>query len=843
MKLYDEYSSLINTSKQRRTAAWMENKLGPFILKISGCLDIYCKDPDARKKLEKSFGVKMTEVEENFLTDQLGPRLMFCTIDVDKCWAKTAERRRKEDEGQKKLLDKEKAEMEERGKKGSLTDDEEDDNEQDDVSLDKDFSLTEGEDGRPQKRKRGFVLSEAARTADLPSHWNHLRLSHHKVRPEYYRVVDILIAKWHCSVEQAVAAVVEVGRGLFSLPWKFHDEGEDITLDTAPHKQSQLLASRAIEAHTLSKIAQKIVESASNATVTLHDDGSRAQGCGGYSVSGVTLPGKEPDTTSYYPFPTLPISKETRENLADLKLTILSILSTCGGVSRQSIWSKVDFVMTDSVSHNKQVENLVSESLDVDQLPSHLLCNVHPSLMFVRETLKLFVEIDSTLTPDKIYAGFAITITDTQISVMQNCIDCTLRLVSRDFNHKAWNKAEEFELFMAPNQIKIKRLQMERFNSLVYSAATFLLVDPHVTDFLDKYEHITNQLACLVRSFQTLDYIRVLAATVVAIGSHLILPYISLTSSSTTTQQKLMIAFPALYTDLTTTSTEKLLDLDTPAFSFVSAERFKHSNYPEELLVPAREILSLNAAQASKVIGLLMPRLAQGWERQRGDEYGFGSNPDPDAKDRLSAMDQEKLKTAPVNNLDPERSVGFINHERSIRGATQLAAASRAHVSGKGSSLIQGEVTSGRFRKMSGPEGDMSKIMKEWKEKQEELAAEGLDAKTVSNLSVDRQRNNDLTSLKAEGGPFTTALCVDTFMASGLTDKEMNRRMYLEVRHARNTSLSFPKKSEIFRLKKEYKNLPTTTYATNLKAYLNKLSFHMNMGPEDFEEALCKMSV
>ena len=104
MKLYDDYSSL-----------------GPFILKISGCLDIYCKDPDARKKLEKSFGVKMTEVEENFLTDQLGPRLMFCTIDVDKCWAKTAERRRKEDEGQKKLLDKEKAEMEERGKKGSLT--------------------------------------------------------------------------------------------------------------------------------------------------------------------------------------------------------------------------------------------------------------------------------------------------------------------------------------------------------------------------------------------------------------------------------------------------------------------------------------------------------------------------------------------------------------------------------------------------------------------------------------------------------------------------------------------------------------------------------------------------
>ena len=210
----------------------------------------------------------------------------------------------------------------------------------------------------------------------------------------------------------------------------------------------------------------------------------------------------------------------------------------------------------------------------------------------------------------------------------------------------------------------------------------------------------------------------------------------------------------------------------------------------------------------------------------------------------MAAMDQEKLKTAPVNNLDPDRSVGFINHERSIRGATQLAAASRAHVSGKVSALIQGEVTTGRFRKMSGPEGDMSKIMAEWKEKQDALAAEGLDSKTMSNLAVDRQRNNDLTSLKAEGGPFTTASCVDLFMASNLPDNVMNKRLYLEVRHARNTSLSFPKKSEIFRLRKNsINNLPTTTYATNLKAYLNKLSFHMNLCPGDFEDALDKMSL
>ena len=144
-----------------------------------------------------------------------------------------------------------------------------------------------------------------------------------------------------------------------------------------------------------------------------------------------------------------------------------------------------------------------------------------------------------------------------------------------------------------------------------------------------------------------------------------------------------MEAFPKLYTDLTKTPAEKLLCLDTPAFSFISEERFKYSNFPEELLVPARSVLEENKEKAAKVIKILLPKLAEGWERQRGDEYSFGSKPDMKAKDCLSAMDQEKLKSAPINNLDPERLVSAINYERQVKGATQLVAASQAHVVGK----------------------------------------------------------------------------------------------------------------------------------------------------------------
>ena len=37
--------------------------------------------------------------------------------------------------------------------------------------------------------------------------------------------------------------------------------------------------------------------------------------------------------------------KETRKNLADLKLTILQMLSVTGGVSVEALWERIDLTM------------------------------------------------------------------------------------------------------------------------------------------------------------------------------------------------------------------------------------------------------------------------------------------------------------------------------------------------------------------------------------------------------------------------------------------------------------------------------------------------------------------
>ena len=161
-KLYEEYSALLNTSKQRRTPAWKDNKLSPFLTKLSSCFDIFCKDPEALKKLEVLHGVKMSKVDYDFLADQQGPRLMFCTTEVDKNWAKTAERRNREEERLRRQQEKEKLDREERERTAEVP--ELDDNQlredmADESGNDDEYSPTEEQEQTGKKRK--FVDSES----------------------------------------------------------------------------------------------------------------------------------------------------------------------------------------------------------------------------------------------------------------------------------------------------------------------------------------------------------------------------------------------------------------------------------------------------------------------------------------------------------------------------------------------------------------------------------------------------------------------------------------------------------------------------------------------------------
>ena len=147
-----------------------------------------------------------------------------------------------------------------------------------------------------------------------------------------------------------------------------------------------------------------------------------------------------------------------------------------------------------------------------------------------------------------------------------------------------------------------------------------------------------------------------------------------------------------------------------------------------------------------------------------------------------------------MSNLDSERAVGSINHELKTRGAKELKAASSSLVKSKGHSLIAGKVMDKKFMKMTKKGGEIPAILEKWEEKQRELQRQGLEVKQVANLSLDKQRNADLNKLAKMGGPFTSPEQVKLFMdRRDVCVKEKEKRLYLEVRHAKSSSISFPK--------------------------------------------------
>ena len=74
-----------------------------------------------------------------------------------------------------------------------------------------------------------------------------------------------------------------------------------------------------------------------------------------------------------------------------------------------------------------------------------------------------------------------------------------------------------------------------------------------------------------------------------------------------------------------------------------------------------------------------------------------------------------------------------------------------------------------------------------------------------------------------------------------VSDEQKQDRLYTKVRYARDTTLSLPKVSPIFRLKNKYKKLPIDDYRKNLKVYLSKVSATSATTWEDFDNAMSQL--
>ena len=173
--------------------------------------------------------------------------------------------------------------------------------------------------------------------------------------------------------------------------------------------------------------------------------------------------------------------------------------------------------------------------------------------------------------------------------------------------------------------------------------------------FLDKYEHVTNNLPCVLRAFQDVDYLVAFLLAAAILGVHLIESFLVLTYSGDVTYRELIPAMQKLYENLTrTTNMGKLRDLPKPAFDFVNESQFKLRLWHKKLLDGLSLAMEQNKPQLVKIFKLMLPKLAEGWLRQFRDVFGF-EHFDQGSPRLLLNIDPDILGKAPITNMASER--------------------------------------------------------------------------------------------------------------------------------------------------------------------------------------------
>ena len=857
--MFTMYGDLKRSTNKTKTDAYWEKYI-EFMKTQTSLFDVRDEDSVSTAAQEKFWGVTMTDKDESFYQDQKsGARREYCTRSVDPRWRanhdrklKRLQRTRNESYDSADLTGVSWTEHSE--EVSEVSKEHEDSVVCEETSTSTDATVEVPQSGK--KRKYEFVDVQDDADDDLPQQYRNIRRSSGKrtrndgqrsVRPEIYYVAGILSSKYHMSQSQVEGAIITVANELFGRKyhgkWKIYDRDTPQDKNTLPAMSNIRSNQQCMETMALSMIVEEIMKDDSDTTIVYSNDGSGMSGVGKYIVQSLNVNGVKRT------LPTLGIFTESRESLADLMKDTMKMMTAASAnkYSEKDLVEKIGFVMSDSTSHNLKVIEKVCEDLEVEDVPSTILCNVHPLMMFQGKIKALCQLIHDTLGNEKINNCFMVDVEFRKESFVIKAITCLSNFINSEYSAKPWNRSSHFTEFIRPKDNMSISLIDHCFNRLMDCSLALLYHFEDIDSYLDKFTSVNNDITVLDRSFVEMDILKPIFAAISLLGIHFTRPFHHLVISTDTNYSTLLKAFPALYRDLTEIKASEFLTVDQVA-SFVTPEIFAAS-LPEKCLLDKLSLtLDSYSAQISKFLEIAIKMFADGISLQKGAIFGFGPNKDEDTGTvlKLSSLSQEEVQKmddgkVQVHNLGEERTVGCFNYEISIRGKSNLETASRNIVLNRSADLIAkvDPTTIKSFRKQT---KEVKKLKIAWNKKMKDLEEKGYSEKEILNTKRDETKLNDLDKLKKAipPGPFTKREDVQNYMDDELIDDKIkNDRLYTEVRYARKTSLSLKETAAVFRLKTAgQQNLTSDEYAENLMQYLDNARNIGSISVEDLNSAL-----
>lgn len=343
----------------------------------------------------------------------------------------------------------------------------------------------------------------------------------------------------------------------------------------------------------------------------------------------------------------LPLGVENRETIVSYFVEQILRLATAANVSAKRIWESIDTFMTDSVSKNLEIAQLIAAKLNSEHIPLQLLCNTHTCEGFDRGNLKVLKIAENAVS---LREHLISSLTEIKSFVKnKTCTEAALtaliKLCCND-GHKS-SQYDIFDAILAEKSRtrKFTIFKERRFCQLGYSAAAVLYHLDDIKDLLKRTKS-TNLLVRACKLYVENSYLVNSFKALAIFTNEVTMPFLYFNEKST--QEDCVKMFPELYRDLCDKRLDTLRNFKVD-YSF--------------------EIPSIDSNIVRCLIDNFCVQASSDLKTQKGREYGFGNDKKLRATD-LSSLSQSELKGLPCNNLVCERELGKVDYLLSTSSKT-----------------------------------------------------------------------------------------------------------------------------------------------------------------------------
>ena len=198
------------------------------------------------------------------------------------------------------------------------------------------------------------------------------------------------------------------------------------------------------------------------------------------------------------------------KQIAELLVETYSRLPVAASIDKEenitpaALREKTDAIMTDSVSKNLKIEDLIGESLGSDHRPYHLQCKSHTAGKLDATNLEVLATIEKSVKQRELFELINPSLKAFFLgkkTVAEAGINALMTLESHDKSGKSYSQAELFDLICEGEGVQkcLFLYQQRRFAKFGKSAAALVEAYPMLIKLIDEIS-VTNQLteACIL---------------------------------------------------------------------------------------------------------------------------------------------------------------------------------------------------------------------------------------------------------------------------------------------------------------------------------------------------------